>query len=303
MSINSWGSRIFLISFISILILTLFGCLYTYAQEPPRILVVIGGDGVVQVYITIYGDQSRDEIISIDLPVKPLPGSINVSPPEVIPQMLPNDSLAILKPAGVSRIDVGYIGYINASAGILSTYIRYPAWAGNVSVRIHRNVIPITIPENISGFRIFGDYIIIDLQRNTTWNLEYILAPQRETATQAQPGIQRETRAQEGQTPIQVLLTMGIIAVAIAGGGTASYLLLRQRRRKTVSEYLDSTDREIIKAIEKLGEATAKDIMDITNLPKTTLYRRLNKLADLGIIGAKAKSGVTYYYIIRKPDY
>lgn len=302
MPINSWGPRISLISLISVLTLALFGCLHTYAQEPPRVLVIIDGDGVVQVYITIYGDQSRDEIISIDLPVKPLPGSINASPQDVIPQMLPNNSLAILKPAGVSRIDVSYIGYINASAGILSTYIRYPTWAWNVSVRIHRNVIPITIPENISGFKIFGDYIVIDLQRNTTWNLEYILAPQRGMATQAQPGIQIETRSQEAQTPTQGILTMGIIAVAIAGGGTASYLLLRRRRRKTVSEYLDSTDREIIKAIEKLGEATAKDIMDITNLPRTTLYRRLNKLVDLGIIGAKAKSGVTYYYIIRKPD-
>lgn len=298
MSINSWAPRVSLISLIIALIPALFGCLYTYAQEPPRVLVDIGGDGVVQVYITIYGDQSRDEIISIDLPVNPIPGSINVSPPDVIPQMLPNNSLAILKPAGVSRIDVGYIGYINASAGILSTYIRYPSWAGNVSVRIHRNVIPITIPENISGFKIFGDYIIIDLQRNTTWNLEYILAPQIETATQPQPALQGEAREQETQR----LLVMGIIAVAIAGGGTASYFLFRRRGRKKISEYLDSTDREIIKAIEKLGEATAKDIMDITNLPRTTLYRRLNKLVDLGIIGAKAKSGVTYYYIIRKPD-
>jgi len=261
--------------------------------ELPRVLVIVGGDGVVEVSIAIYANQSSEDIIYIDLPVKPLPGSIVVSPVDVIPQLLPNDTLALLKPAGVSRIDISYIASINSSKGVLSTYIRYPQWAGNLTVRIHKNVIPITMPENLSSVRSFGDYLIIEMARNTTWDLEYLVAPQQPT----QP-TQAQQPAQQGVPQPQ--LWAGILVSASIGGAIA-YLAIRSVRRRSASpEYLDTTDREILRVIEKLGEASARDIMDATNLPRTTLYRRLNRLVNMGIIGTRSRGGITYYYITKK---
>jgi uncharacterized membrane protein len=264
-----------------------------YSQETSRVLVVVGGDGVVEVAITLYPSQSGEEIIYIDLPVKPIPGSIVVSPIDVVPQLLSNDTLALLKPAGVQRIDISYVASISISGGVLSTLIKYPQWAGNLTVRIHRNVIPITIPDNISSIRTFGDYVIIEMARNTMWNLQYVLAPQQITSRPTPP-----TQQQNPQIWALLPLASGVAVAGVAGA--AAYFIITRRRTGDVLEYLDNIDKEIFGVIEKMGEATARDIMDATRLPKTTLYRRLNKMIKMGMIGARARGGVTYYYVIKK---
>ncbi len=265
-----------------------------YSQETSRVLVVVGGDGVIEVVITLYPSQPGEEIIYMDLPVRPLPGSIDVSPIDVVPQLLSNDILALLKPAGVQRIDISYVASISMSGGVLSTLIKYPQWAGNLTVRIHKNVIPITLPDNISSIRTFGDYVIIEMARNTMWNLQYILAPQ-----QPAPSPTPSTQQHSPQIWALIPLASGA-AVAGVAGAAAYFIITRRRRRGGVSEYLDNIDKEILGIIEKMGEATARDIMNVTMLPKTTLYRRLNKMIKMGIIGTNVKGGVTYYYIIRR---
>jgi uncharacterized membrane protein len=288
------------ISMIVFLLAILSSLSILYSQETSRVLVVVGGDGVVEVAITLYPSQSGEEIIYIDLPVKPIPGSIVVSPIDVVPQLLSNDTLALLKPAGVQRIDISYVASISISGGVLSTLIKYPQWAGNLTVRIHRNVIPITIPDNISSIRTFGDYVIIEMARNTMWNLQYVLAPQQITSPPTPPTQQQAVQPQQQNPQIWALLPLAS-GVAVAGvAGAAAYFIITRRRMGDVLEYLDNIDKEILGVIEKMGEATARDIMDATRLPKTTLYRRLNKMIKMGIIGARARGGVTYYYVIKK---
>ncbi|MEM1610090.1 MAG: winged helix-turn-helix domain-containing protein [Sulfolobales archaeon] len=291
---------VYKISIVLFLLATLFSLSTLYSQEGSRVLVVVGGDGVVDVAITLYPSQPGEEIIYIDLPVKPLPGSIVVSPIDVIPQLLSNDTLALLKPSGVQRIDISYVASISVSGGVLSTLIKYPQWVGNLTVRIHRNVIPITMPDNISSIRTFGDYVIIEMARNTTWNLQYVLAPQQITSTSAPPIQQQGVQPPQQNPQMWALLPLAAGVAAAGAAGAAAYAIIARRRRGDISEYLDNVDKEILSIVEKLGEATARDIMDATRLPKTTLYRRLNKMIKMGIIGTRAKGGVTYYYIIKK---
>ncbi len=198
------------ISMIVFLLAILSSLSILYSQETSRVLVVVGGDGVVEVAIILYPSQSGEEIIYIDLPVKPIPGSIVVSPIDVVPQLLSNDTLALLKPAGVQRIDISYVASISISGGVLSTLIKYPQWAGNLTVRIHRNVIPITIPDNISSIRTFGDYVIIEMARNTMWNLQYVLAPQQITSPPTPPH-----SAASGTTPAAEPTDMGFTTTRI----------------------------------------------------------------------------------------
>ncbi|MEB3764777.1 MAG: winged helix-turn-helix domain-containing protein [Desulfurococcales archaeon] len=63
-----------------------------------------------------------------------------------------------------------------------------------------------------------------------------------------------------------------------------------------VSEALDERDRLIIDAL-KTGPKTASELMDLTGIPKTPLYRRLRKLIDRGIIEYKDEGGSRKYML------
>ncbi len=56
------------ISMIVFLLAILSSLSILYSQETSRVLVVVGGDGVVEVAIILYPSQSGEEIIYIDLP-------------------------------------------------------------------------------------------------------------------------------------------------------------------------------------------------------------------------------------------
>ncbi len=284
---------------ITILLLAMFSAT-AYSQDVSRALIVINSDGTIDVFLTIYMDASSELVASIDLPVKPIPGSVSVSPVDVIAQPLPNDTLAILKPRGVSKIDISYIGSINVSGGIIGAVITYPQWADNVTIRIHRNIALVSVPTNITTINIFGEYVIVGLAKGSRWDLEYTVAQPPTTPT---GGTVPATTAQEIATaPAFAPPILMIVAIAGAGALAAVVIIFMRRSRREEPGYLDSTDREILRTIEKLGEASARDIMSYTNLPRTTLYRRLNKMISLGIIGTKAKGGITYYYMLKKPD-
>ncbi|MCE4609467.1 MAG: winged helix-turn-helix domain-containing protein, partial [Desulfurococcales archaeon] len=63
-----------------------------------------------------------------------------------------------------------------------------------------------------------------------------------------------------------------------------------------MSEALDERDRLIIDAL-KTGPKTASELMDLTGIPKTPLYRRLRKLIDRGIIEYKDEGGSRKYML------
>lgn len=81
----------------------------------------------------------------------------------------------------------------------------------------------------------------------------------------------------------------------ITSDAVIAYVVLRLYKTKPevkekepeveISRELDERDKVIIEAIKK-GAFTLSDITRVTNLPKTTVYRRLNRLEKLGYIRA-----------------
>ncbi|MCX8196096.1 MAG: winged helix-turn-helix domain-containing protein [Acidilobaceae archaeon] len=87
-------------------------------------------------------------------------------------------------------------------------------------------------------------------------------------------------------------------AGALALAAVAAYVFYRRRAGRAqgaaVPEELDSRDRAILEAVEK-GELSAQEIMRETGIPKTPLYRRLEKLEKMGLVERVQKGGVTLY--------
>jgi uncharacterized membrane protein len=68
----------------------------------------------------------------------------------------------------------------------------------------------------------------------------------------------------------------------------------------TVEEVLDERDRLILETLKNMGEVTAPTLQKATGIPKTPLYRKLEKLEKLGLIESKWRGGVKVYKV--KPE-
>ncbi len=91
--------------------------------------------------------------------------------------------------------------------------------------------------------------------------------------------------------PLAILI--GLVAIITL------YLIGRRRGGVEVDvleDELDDRDRKILDVL-KDGMKTAQEIMDLTGIPKSPLYRRLKKLESLGYIGSIKRSGVKYFYL------
>jgi len=89
-------------------------------------------------------------------------------------------------------------------------------------------------------------------------------------------------------------IVMAIVVVGAVAGAAAA--VLRRRGGAGPVEALDDRDRAILSAISRLGgEATASQVMNETNIPKSPLYRRLDKLVRLGYLEEVMKGNTKVY--------
>jgi len=89
-------------------------------------------------------------------------------------------------------------------------------------------------------------------------------------------------------------IVVAIIVVGAAAGAAAA--VLRRRGGAGPAEALDDRDRAILSAISRLGgEATASQVMNETKIPKSPLYRRLDKLVRLGYLEEVMKGNTKVY--------
>ncbi|MGC9071213.1 MAG: helix-turn-helix transcriptional regulator [Acidilobus sp.] len=101
-------------------------------------------------------------------------------------------------------------------------------------------------------------------------------------------------------TPVRVvmsaILPMVIVAVVIIAGAGAAIAFMKRGGGAGPPTELDDRDRSILSAIGRLGgEATASQIMNETQIPKTPLYRRLDKLVKMGYLEEGIKGGLKVY--------
>lgn len=86
---------------------------------------------------------------------------------------------------------------------------------------------------------------------------------------------------------------VGILAATLAGAAIGLKIYRSASKSRRIE--LDEIDRRIVEVLRSRGELTAREIMELTRIPKSTLYRRLAKLRERGVIESVVKSGTTFY--------
>jgi uncharacterized membrane protein len=140
--------------------------------------------------------------------------------------------------------------------------------------------------------RLVNNTLHLVFKPGSTVRVEYTLIPTTQPAPP--PG-----QAAPTTTPTTwLLLALGALALLAVAGA----LLLRARRTAsrlvevaTVEEALDERDRLILETLKNMGEATAPTLQKATGIPKTPLYRKLEKLEKLGLIESEWRSGAKVY--------
>ena len=118
--------------------------------------------------------------------------------------------------------------------------------------------------------------------------------PTTETSTKTSP----QTTTQQISSGGNEFLYLILLIILVGATGTILYFSRKRTANKTLPE-LDERDLEIIKAIKELGgSATPAEIMEKTKIPKTPLYRRLQRLVEYGVLrevpGRRKKYKITH---------
>jgi len=144
-------------------------------------------------------------------------------------------------------------------------------------------------PENFD-VTIIDSKVAIGLPAGSV-SIRYVIYPNvQPTPTPPQPGI--------GGINLGSLGTILLIGIPIVIVIVLVVYLLKMRGSSSISsvmESLDERDKTILNLLKDYGELTAKDIMNISGIPKTPLYRRLNRLREAKLIEAVKKGGIVYY--------
>ena len=124
-----------------------------------------------------------------------------------------------------------------------------------------------------------------------------------------QPATTPTTQGEDGNRGLLVIAALGALSLLVAGG--AVYLLLRSRGGRGGGEVetailepgeLDQTDREIIEALKKAGgEVLQSELQRMLNMPKSTLWRRLRRLREMGYIDIVREGKTNRVKLLREP--
>jgi uncharacterized membrane protein len=158
------------------------------------------------------------------------------------------------------------------------------------------------------GVRLVNNTLHLVFKPGSTVRVEYTLIPATQPAPPpgqktptATPTTVKEAPEQRKEAPTTwLLLALGALALLAVAGA----LLLRARRTAsrlveiaTVEEALDERDRLILETLKNMGEATAPTLQKATGIPKTPLYRKLEKLEKMGLIESEWRGGAKVYRV------
>ncbi|MCS7106636.1 MAG: winged helix-turn-helix transcriptional regulator [Acidilobaceae archaeon] len=156
-----------------------------------------------------------------------------------------------------------------------------------VSLLMPRGALIVSVePKEFEAFSV-GDRLLLKFPPSREIRVEYLLPPPSPLPPERQLD----------PFPLAAILIAGLLTVSLVLG----YLYFRKGRgqkgasqAETILEGLDARDRAIMQSLER-GELTAQDLMRETNIPKTPLYRRLEKLERMGLIEKVQRGAVTFY--------
>ncbi len=174
-------------------------------------------------------------------------------------------------------------------------------------VELPREALVISIEPRDFNVRLINNTLYLVFNPGSYVRIEYMIVPVT-TPPPTTPPL-RETRVGEEVTPpktegVGLYLTLLLIAGALIGLPVAGVLLLRYRRVRSSSsevtvaeEGLDERDKLILETLKNMGEATASALQKTTGIPKTPLYRKLEKLERIGFVESEWRGGVKVYRV------
>ncbi len=144
-------------------------------------------------------------------------------------------------------------------------------------------------------------YIVLSYGEGGTYEISFLLLPLMETTTTT-PGPQTSPQPSEGAVTSTIL----ILALA-AAAATALLVFITMKRRfekapeiEPLLEYgFDERDKAILKTLGT-GEATLSDLSKTTGLNKSVVWRRLERLRELGYVEKIYSRGKSIYRLTER---
>jgi len=275
---------LFLILLISISIV-----IYAYAEEDYSIentILEVYGDGSVQVTYIIKVDNPPVNI-TVDLLGNPLYVECLASETP-IPVDVNDLKTSFLAPD--TDINLTYVTSELTSKSGEEWMLKYSLNRPSMVILPEDAFVYDISPENFD-VTIIDSKVAIELPAGSV-SIRYVIYPnvQPTPTPPTQPGIGGVNLGSLG-TILLIGIPIVIVIVLVA-------YFLKMRGSSSISsvmESLDERDKTILNLLKDHGELTAKDIMNISGIPKTPLYRRLNRLREAKLIEAVKKGGIVYY--------
>lgn len=219
-----------------------------------------------------------------------------------------------LEPDGRIIINTSYLSNVT---------IEYEAVVGNITAEVQVNVFinplgpaEVILPLNSALLYFSGSpqiatvsdptgkqfYIILSYSKAGTYELSFLLLPRTETFTETPTPSSQTSQHPGGEG---VLGTPVFILVGIAVAALLGYFIIRKRLEKApevepLLEYgFDDRDKAILKTLGS-GEATLSDISKAIGLNKSVVWRRLERLRELGYVEKGYSRGKSIYRLTQK---
>lgn len=122
-------------------------------------------------------------------------------------------------------------------------------------------------------------------------NVEYMVSQELASAGPTRTTVARPPRLEWLAAPVAVAAGVAIAVALIIRRGSRG----EGGQEEGLAAVLDERDRAILSFVARSGRATASQIMSGTGIPRTPLYRRLDKLVKMGLLKEERQGSAKYY--------
>ena len=310
------GNKLSALLIIALVILSL-SPLTTHSQEVVDAIATIYVDGTVEFRLLISPPQVPGEV-SVELIGTPYYVEAEQGGVEVPVSV--NGTTCTITSYGTDPIVLTYYtADLTSKQGDMWELRLSTPWT--VKLVLSDYILPAGLPENVS-FTLVNDTPAVILPPGN-YTIRYFIIPEIPTTTTTPATTQTGTTGTsttattsaspppERQPWFAGVLPIASVAALAAVAAVLSYFILRHRRAggegpqpaRRVEEPevmlagLDERDRMIVDYIREHGKATASELLENLRIPKTPLYRKLNKLVKAGILKYEVRGGVRYYVL------
>ncbi|MEM3923699.1 MAG: winged helix-turn-helix transcriptional regulator [Zestosphaera sp.] len=284
--------------------LLLFGGLALKASDGLRYTYILYPDG--HAHVKVVCNVSGKEILELKLERGYVNETIMAFSDSGMP--LPY----ILSPDGKIVVDV---------SNLSSVTIEYEAVVGSVFTEVQVNVLinplgpaDVILPPNSALLYFSGSpqittvsdstgkqfYLVLSYDSAGTYEVSFLLLPRTELPTETLSSQTTPPSSEAGAFDTLIFILVGVAVTALLG-----YFIIRRRLEKTseieplLEHGFDERDKAILKTLSS-GEATLSDLSKAVRLNKSVVWRRLERLRELGYVEKGYSRGKSIYRLTQK---